>query len=602
MEVKDGEGHLVILPANVDWKTVTEEYWKAVDGFPSYEVSNRGRIKSLHGEGRILKPGLGGNGYYSVVLYENGKKSTHTIHQLVGETFIGKLTPGMMFNHKDGCKTNNELFNLELISCGENIKHAMDTGLNNHPRPVRIVETGEIFKSMAECAKSIGGDTADISMCISGRLKTHKQLHFESATREEYIRHANKQNNKEFLYPHQREALTRMFNGCLLNGGTGSGKSRTGIYYFFQKNGGSIEHQVYTPMRPNPPDLYIITTAKKVYDRDWEGELVPFLLYPDPKTRRTRYGNKITIASWNVIQKYTDVKNAQFIFDENKCQGKGAWAKAFLKITKNNEWIILSATNGDRWEDYETVFIAHGFFRTRGEFRQEHLVYDPYVKNFPKIQGYRNETRLLRLRDRLLIDMDFERHTNQIHEDVYCNYDMKTYKDVLRNRWDIFKDEPITQAAGLCYVLRRIVNSDQSRQVKLLELLEDHPRAIVFYSFDYELDILLNLGYPEGTIVAQYNGHVHERLPDGERWVYLVNYSAGAEGFNAITTDTVIFFSQTYSYKVLTQASGRIDRITSPFTDLHYYHLKTRSGIDLAISKALKNKKKFNERKFAGFD
>ena len=406
---------------------------------------------------------------------------------------------------------------------------------------------------------------------------------------------------KEFLYPHQKDALTRMFNGCLLNGGTGSGKSRTGLYYYFQKYGGSIENRKYTYMKGKPPDLYILTTAKKKHDMEWEEELIPFLLYPDSKTKLTHYGNKVIIDSWQTIKKYADVKNAFFIFDENKLQGKGVWAKSFLKISRNNDWIILSATNGDTWSDYETVFVAHGFFRNRTEFRDEHLIYDRYAK-FPKVTGYRNETRLIRLRDRLLIDMDFDRHTQQIHEPVWCTYDISRYKEVIKSRWDPYKDEPIQQASGLCYVLRRIVNSDDSRQKALLELLEDHPKAIIFYSFDYELDILLNLAYPEGTVVSQYNGHQHDVLPTGDRWVYLVNYSAGAEGFNCITTDTIIFYSQTYSYKVLTQASGRIDRLTSPYTDLHYYHLKSRSGIDLAISKALANKKKFNERKFTGWD
>lgn len=412
----------------------------------------------------------------------------------------------------------------------------------------------------------------------------------------------SKEKTKDFLYPHQREALKKMFNGCILNGGTGSGKSRTGAYYFFEQNGGKFEGQRYTPMRDNPPDLYILTTAKKRDDKEWEGELVPFMLYPDPVTKKTRYGNKVIIDSWQNIKKYKDVRGAQFIFDENKISGKGVWSKAFLRITQNNEWIILSATNGDKWEDYATVFIAHGWFRNRSEFNAEHLEYDPYVKNFPKIKGYKKETRLIRLRDRLLIDMDFERHTTQIHEDVWCEYDISKYRDTMRKRWDPFRDEPITQASSLCYALRRIVNSDESRQVALLELLEDHPKSIIFYNFDYELDILLNLGYAEGTEVAQYNGHQHDALPESSKWVYLVQYTAGCEAWNTITTDTIIFFSQNYSYKVVTQASGRIDRLTTPFSDLHYYHLKTKSGIDLAISKALKNKKKFNERRFSGFD
>lgn len=412
----------------------------------------------------------------------------------------------------------------------------------------------------------------------------------------------NKKEIKPFLYPHQEEALKKMFNGCLLNGGTGSGKSRTGLYYFFSKNGGSYDGRTYTPMRGKPPDLYILTTAKKRNDKEWEEELVPFLLYPDPKTHITqRYGNKVIIDSWQNIKKYTDVVGAQFIFDENKISGKGVWAKSFLKITKNNEWIILSATNGDKWEDYETVFLAHRFFRNRTDFRDNHLVYNQYSK-FPDVIGYRNETRLCRLRDRLIVDMDFERHTTQIHEDIYCQYDIMKYREAMRKRWDPYKEEPINQASSLCYVLRHIVNEDESRQVKLLELIEDHPRSIIFYNFDFELDILLNLAYPEGTIVAQYNGHCHDKLPESDRWVYIVQYTSGCEAWNTVSTDTIIFYSQNYSYKVLVQASGRIDRLTTPYTELHYYHLKSYASIDVAITKALRQKKKFNERKFAGFD
>ena len=400
---------------------------------------------------------------------------------------------------------------------------------------------------------------------------------------------------KEFLYPHQKEALSRMFNGCILNGGTGSGKSRTGLYYYFSRYGGSIENQEYTPMK-NPPDLYILTTAKKRNDNEWENELSYFRMSSNPKSN-ILYGHKIVIDSWQNIKKYADVTNAFFIFDENKISGKGVWAKCFLKITRDNDWIILSASNGDKWEDYETVFVAHGFFRNRTDFRQQHLIFNNYG-GFPKVSGYMSEVRLIRLRDKLLIDMDFDRHTVQNHEDIYCSYSVSKYREAMRNRWDPFKNEPINQASSLCYVLRRIVNMDVSRQVALLELIEQHPKAIIFYNYDYELDILLNLVYPPGTKVAQYNGHRHDALPDGDQWVYLVQYTAGCEGWNAISTDTIIFYSQTYSYKVLLQACGRVDRLNTPFTDLYYYHLKSRSGIDLAISKALRDKKKFNETRW----
>ena len=186
--------------------------------------------------------------------------------------------------------------------------------------------------------------------------------------------------------------------------------------------------------------------------------------------------------------------------------------------------------------------------------------------------------------------MDIERHTILHHEDVYCDYDIPFYKDTMRRRWDPYRDEPIQQASGLCYILRRIV--------KLLELLEDHPKAIVFYNFDYEREILLGLGYSEGTEVAEWSGHAHMPLPTGDKWVYLVQYTAGCEGWCAITTDTMIFFSQNYSYTVMKQAEGRINRLNTKFIDLYYYHLKSRSGIDLAISKALKEKRKFNEQRW----
>lgn len=403
-----------------------------------------------------------------------------------------------------------------------------------------------------------------------------------------------------FLRDYQLDAVYRMRTGCILNGGVGSGKSRTSLFYYLKEQGGWID--VDEVIRPkNPKDLIIITTAQKRNLGDWEEELAPFCLYPDKKTRLTSWGNKVYIDSWNNIKKYSNITGSFFIFDEDRVTGSGTWVKNFLKIAKNNDWIILSATPGDNWQEYEAVFIANGFFRNKTEYRNEHFNYSRFT-NYPKVESYRNETRLIRLRDRLLIDMEFDRKTVPHHEDVFCSYDISKYRDAMRNRWDPFKNEPIQQASGLCYVLRRIVNSDESRQTAVLEIMEKHPRVIIFYNHDHELEILKTIAYPEGTIVAEYNGHIHQPVPDGDRWVYLVNYAAGNAGWNCIKTDCIIFYSQNYSYKVMQQASGRIDRLTTPYTDLYYYHLRSRSGIDLAISKALKNKKKFNERRFAGFD
>ena len=401
--------------------------------------------------------------------------------------------------------------------------------------------------------------------------------------------------SKQFLYDYQMDAVKKMTNGCILNGGVGSGKSRTGLYYYFKEQGGSINPD-YVPMKHKPKDLYIITTARKRDDLEWEGELVPFLLSTHPD-QNVFYGNKVVVDSWNNIKKYSDISGAFFIFDEQRVVGSGAWVKSFLKIARGNDWILLSATPGDTWSDYIPVFIANGFYKNKSEFLREHVVYSRFSK-YPKIDRYLNTGRLVRLRDRILVDMDFTRHTIPHHEDVYCRYDISKYKDAIKTRWDPYKNEPIQQASGLCYILRRVVNEDESRQRALLEIFEKHPKMIVFYNFDYELDILKGIYYGDNYEIAEWNGHAHNPIPQSERWVYLVQYTAGCEGWNCVKTDTIVFYSQNYSYKVMEQASGRIDRLNTPFRNLYYYHLKSRSGIDLAISKALKEKKQFNERKF----
>lgn len=402
--------------------------------------------------------------------------------------------------------------------------------------------------------------------------------------------------NKPFLYDYQMDAVYNMKNGCILNGGVGSGKSRTALFYYFKEQGGWIDEKGYKPMKIRPKDLYIITTARKRDTFEWEGELSHFLMSTG-EDQTKRYGNKIIVDSWNNIKKYADVTGAFFIFDEQRVVGYGAWTKAFLKIAKTNDWILLSATPGDTWSDYLPVFIANGFYRNKTEFSREHIIYSRFSK-YPKIDRYIGTGKLLRLRNDILIDMDFKRSTVKHHEDVYVRYDTTKYKDVTRTRWDPFKDEPIQQASGLCYVLRRIVNEDEARQVALLELFEKHPKMIIFYNFDYELDILLHICYGNDVTVSQWNGHKHQPVPTTDKWVYLVQYTAGAEGWNCITTDTIVFYSQNYSYKIMEQSSGRIDRLNTPYKDLYYYHLKSRSGIDLAISKALNEKKTFNETKW----
>ena len=341
------------------------------------------------------------------------------------------------------------------------------------------------------------------------------------------------------LYDHQRKALVKMHNGCILCGGVGSGKSRTGLAYYFQQQGGNLDEA--DSIMKKPRDLYIITTAKKRDKCEWGEEMAPFLLSVHPEANY--YKNTVVVDSWNNIGKYKDIKDAFFIFDEQRVVGYGAWTKAFLKIAKSNKWILLSATPGDTWQDYIPVFIANGFYRNKSDFIDQHVIYD-WRSKYPKVDRYLNTGRLIRLRNRILVEMEFERHTTSNHVDIPVSYNISNYKDITRKRWNIWEDKPIETAGELCYSLRKIVNSDESRSIAILELMEDHPKVIIFYNFDYELDILKSLGYPEGTEVAEWNGHKHQEVPTGEKWVYLVQYTAGCEGWNCITTDTIIFYSQ----------------------------------------------------------
>lgn len=383
------------------------------------------------------------------------------------------------------------------------------------------------------------------------------------------------------LYDYQKSAIERMHNGCILCGGVGSGKTITSLGYFAEK----VELK----------DLYVITTARKRDGLEWEEDMAYFGLSPNPEFNTV--GNKVVIDSWNNIKKYTGVKNAFFIFDEQRVVGYGAWTKAFLKITKQNEWILLSATPGDDWKDYIPVFIANGFYKNKTEFEREHVVYSPRV-TFPKIDRYLNTGRLARLRRKVLVEMDFIRPTVSHNEDIHTSYDRFAWHDIYIKRWNPYTDSPIMNASEFCQILRKLVNSDETRKDAVLEIFKDHPKIIVFYNYDYELDILKSLPYGDDVEVAELNGHKHQPVPEGKSWVYLVQYNCGSEAWNCVKTDTIIFYSLNYSYRMMTQAKGRIDRLNTPFTDLYYYYLKSRSPIDLAISRVLAKKKKFNESDF----
>lgn len=411
------------------------------------------------------------------------------------------------------------------------------------------------------------------------------------------------------LSAHQIEALSRINNGSILHGGVGSGKSRTALAYYFLLMGGMIEvsdrqwlgidgkcstvgEKVRNKMR-NPCDLYVITTAKKRDSLEWDDEMAPFLL--SKNSDLNAYDNKVVIDSWNNIGKYADVHGAFFIFDEQRVVGSGAWVKAFLRIARHNRWILLSATPGDTWSDYIPVFIANGFYKNRTQFRQEHIVMRPFTK-FPQIDHYINTGRLIRLRDRILVDMDFNRITVQHHEFIDTSFDRRAYREIVKTRWNPWGDKPIETPGEFCQCLRRCVSDTDSRRLTMLELFEDHPRMIVFYNFDYERDILYEL-FP---LAQEWSGHKHQPVPDGDSWVYLVQYNAGAEGWNCTRTDTIVFYSENYSYKMMEQAAGRIDRMNTKYIDLWYYHLTSKSSIELAIRRALTAKKQFNETRFVG--
>ena len=376
---------------------------------------------------------------------------------------------------------------------------------------------------------------------------------------------------KDLLKPFQQDAVSRMKNGCVLVGGVGSGKSRTSIAY-------------YISIKRNRP-LYIITTAKKRDSKEWEEELA---LFGEAAER---------IDSWNNIKKYVDVKDAFFIFDEQRVIGYGAWTKAFLKITKKNEWVLLSATPADTYMDFIPVFIANGFYRNKTDFCDQHVIWSRFSK-FPQVKGYMREGVLVRHIKDIVVTMDYTRPTEVHHETIMTDYDRTLYKIVQSQRWDPYEEKPIENVSQCCYLLRRIASSDPSRIEAVSSLLIDHPKAIMFYRYDFELELLRELMVRDEVPFAEWNGHKHEPIPNSDRWAYLVQYNSGCEGWCCTETDTMIFYSDDYSYKVMVQAAGRIDRMNTSFHDLYYYHLCSSAPIDKAVARALRQKKNFNENKF----
>ena len=392
------------------------------------------------------------------------------------------------------------------------------------------------------------------------------------------------------LYPHQLKASESLANGRILCGGVGVGKSITAAHYYITKEA--------------PRDVIVITTAKKRDSLDWEREFAKFGV---GKTRDGTVAGTLTVDSWNNLGRYRGATGCFFIFDEQRLVGSGAWSKHFIGIARRNRWILLTATPGDTWLDYVPVFVANGFYKNRTEFKREHVVYNTFTR-FPKVERFIGVSRLVRYRNDLLVDMPYERHTVRKSVDVGVDFDKQLFERVIKDRWNVYKAKPLRDVGELFLTMRKVVNSSPSRIEALTTLMSKHPRLIVFYNFDYELELLRSLAEtntisPNGTSllsIAEWNGHKHEPIPSGDRWLYLVQYVAGAEGWNCIETNAVVFYSLTYSYKVWEQAHGRIDRLNTPFTDLFYYTLRSNSIIDNSIWKSLSNKRSFNERVFIG--
>ena len=380
------------------------------------------------------------------------------------------------------------------------------------------------------------------------------------------------------LMPHQKKAVDQLSNGKILYGGVGTGKSLTALAYYLKAE--------------SPKDIYIITTAKKRDSLEWERDAAKLGI--GPRVGATVAG-RLIIDSWNNIGKYIGIEDAFFIFDEQRLVGSGAWVKSFLKIAKSNAWILLTATPGDTWLDYIPVFVANGLYKNATQFKREHVIYAHYV-SFPKVLRYIGEGTLEKYRNMLLVEMPYIKHTTRNIQNVLVTYDQQKYNEIVNNRWNIFEERPIKDVSELFRTMRKLVNSDQSRVEALTDLLKKHPKIIVFYNFDYELDILRTFHWI--TKVAEWNGHKKEPIPDNDSWIYLVQYVAGAEGWNCIETDCMVFWSLSYSWKNFEQAQGRIDRLNSPFKELYYYTFTSNSQIDKAVKKALGDKKIFNEGQF----
>lgn len=382
------------------------------------------------------------------------------------------------------------------------------------------------------------------------------------------------------LMPHQKEAIKKLHNGAVLVAGVGTGKSLTALGYFTKR--------VY-PVCPNIK-LYIITTARKRDTHEWEMECLKAGI-------GVEYDTDYVVDSWNNIEKYSLIEDGFFIFDEQRAVGSGKWGKTFVKIAKKNRWIMLTATPGDTWMDYLNIFLANGFYKNKTEFVRRHVVYSSYT-NFPKVERYLDVEHLIELREQVVVSMFLKKPAIVHEEKIFVDFDIDAYNTLLKTRWDLENDQPVENISQLCSMLRKIGNGSPDRPIRLKELLYEHKTAIIFYNFNYELEAIVKLLESLNIPYGQWNGRRHEEIPEGDRWCYLVQYYAGAEGWNCTITDTMIFYSLSYSYKAMEQAKGRINRLNTPFKDIYYYSLVTKSSIDKGIERCLARKTDFNEKIF----
>jgi hypothetical protein len=383
------------------------------------------------------------------------------------------------------------------------------------------------------------------------------------------------------LMPHQKQALEFLSNGKVLFGGVGTGKSLVAAAYYMKEEA--------------PKDIYVITTAKKRDTLDWEETFAHFGVGTEVNGS---VAGVLHVDSFNNIDRYINIEDAWFVFDEQRLVGHGVWVKSFLKIVKNNNWIMLTATPGDTWVDFIPLFIANNLYKNATQFTREHIMYAPFSK-FPKIVRYNDVYTLQKYKNMLLVEMPYLIEAERFIEDVVVEYDEVIFQKAVKDRWNPYTNKPIKDVAELFRVMRKIVNSDASRLRAVKTLLEEHNRLIVFYNFDYELDLLRTLNQETNVTIAELNGHKHQPIPDTEKWCYLVQYVAGAEAWECIETNAMCFYSLTYSYKNFIQAMGRIDRLNSLWKDRRYYVLVSKSIIDKAVRKSLGEKKMFNERKWA---